>query len=105
VPAGYVCHPLGLRIITKLLDEINWFDTALKIDLDDLITQAEAAELRGVSIQAINHLVKKGRFRVVRIVGRVLLYRDEVMNYTPSVGGRPKKSDSQKKSRKPKRKA
>jgi predicted HTH domain antitoxin len=54
-----------------------------------LITQAEAAKLRGVSISAINYLVKKKRIRSVEKYGRVLVYDDEVINYEAKPAGRP----------------
>ena len=54
-----------------------------------LITQAEAAKLRGVSISAINYLVKNNRIRSVEKYGRVLVYDDEVINYEPKPAGRP----------------
>jgi predicted DNA-binding protein (UPF0251 family) len=59
------------------------------INLDDLITQADAARLRGVSRASINELVKKGRFKVYTVAGQPLLSRTQVMNYEPDVGGRP----------------
>jgi predicted XRE-type DNA-binding protein len=60
--------------------------------LDDLITQAEAARLRGVTRSAIGDLVKRGKLKKVQKVGAVLfLSRREVLNYTPEVGGRPAK--------------
>ena len=77
----------------------------MKIDLDKMVTQAEAAEIRGVSLQAISYLVKNGRLKSVKVVGRVLLYRDEVENFIPNLGGRPKKeADTRTRSRKAKRK-
>jgi predicted XRE-type DNA-binding protein len=42
------------------------------IDLEDLISQAEAAEIRGVSRASINELVKRERLRSVEIGGRTL---------------------------------
>jgi len=59
---------------------------------NDLVTQAEAARLRGVTRSAINDLVKRGKLKKVQRVGSVLfLSRREVLNYTPEVGGRPAK--------------
>ena len=62
------------------------------LNLDDLISQAEAAELRGVTRASINELVKRGRLRSVEIAGRLFLYRSEVENFEPQSGGRPPKS-------------
>lgn len=58
---------------------------------EEWISQAEAARIRGVSRQAIARLVKKGRFQVLRIGGKVLLKRCEVNAYEPAQSGRPRK--------------
>jgi len=58
-------------------------------ELDDLITQAEAARIRGVSREAIYRLVLRGKLSVVEIGGQKFVRRSEVENYTPEVGGRP----------------
>ena len=63
------------------------------MDLDDLISQADAAELRGVSRASINELVKRGRLRSVEIGGKVFLYRSEVIAFEPQSGGRPPKAE------------
>lgn len=70
------------------------------LDILNLITSADAARLRGVSRAAINYLVKTKRIRSKKLFGRVLVYRDEVLNYKGSKGGRPAKSVSAKKGRK-----
>jgi excisionase family DNA binding protein len=56
------------------------------------ISQSEAARIRGVSQEAIAHLIKKGRFRVLRIAGKVLLNRHEVETYKNKPTGRPRKA-------------
>lgn len=58
---------------------------------DEWVSQAEAARIRGVSRQAIARLTRKGRFRVLKIGGRVLLRRSEVKAYEPERPGRPRK--------------
>jgi excisionase family DNA binding protein len=62
---------------------------------NDLISQAEAAELRGVSRASINELIKRGRLRSVEIGGKPFLFRSEVLGFAPEKGGRPPK-DSKK---------
>lgn len=64
----------------------------MKIDVTDLITQQEAADLRGVTLQAMNKLVRLGRLKTITIGKRAFLLRSEVEAYEPSVGGRPKKT-------------
>ncbi|MCG3143389.1 MAG: hypothetical protein HONDAALG_03360 [Gammaproteobacteria bacterium] len=59
--------------------------------LDDLITQAEAARLRGVSRSAINDLVKRGKLKVKKIGSLPFVSRKEVLSYEPEAGGRPAK--------------
>ena len=66
----------------------------MKLDLSKMVTQAEAAEIRGVSVQAINYLVKHGRLKSVKVAGRVLLFKREVETFKPSPGGRPRKRQS-----------
>ncbi len=63
-------------------------------ELDDLITQAEAARLRNVSREAIYGLVARRKLRVVEIGGQKFVRRSEVESYTPEIGGRPPKATS-----------
>jgi excisionase family DNA binding protein len=67
--------------------------TLSKKDLvaNEWVSQSEAARIRGVSPQAIGRLIQKGRFRTLRIGGKVLLNRREVKNYKPKRTGRPRK--------------
>ena len=58
-------------------------------DLEDLITQAEAARIRGVSREAIYDLVARGKLKVVEIGGQKFVSRSEVERYEPQAGGRP----------------
>ena len=47
-------------------------------ELSDLISQAEAARIRGVSRAAIRDLIRRKRLRSVSVGGRELVYRSEV---------------------------
>jgi len=69
----------------------------MTVDLKDLITQKEAAEIRGVSVQAINDLVRRGRLKTVTIAGRKCLSRSEVEKFEPKQAGRPKKKSAERK--------
>ena len=64
------------------------------IDLDDLISQKDAAEVRGCSTQTINSLVKRGKLKAYVIGGKTFVSRKEVKAYKPSKGGRPKKKST-----------
>jgi excisionase family DNA binding protein len=64
--------------------------------LEDLITQAEAARLRGVSREAIYGLVARKKLSTVEIGGQKFVRRSEVENYTPEIGGRPPTESSKK---------
>jgi hypothetical protein len=66
----------------------------MRIDLSDLVSQREAAEMRGVTVQAIHFLVKRGRFTIVEVSGKTFLLRKEVEAYKPDVGGRPRKDSA-----------
>lgn len=46
--------------------------------MEDLISQTEAARIRGVSRVAINNLIKRGRLRSVEIGGHIFVFRSEV---------------------------
>lgn len=59
-------------------------------DLSDWISQAEAAELRGVSRQAISKLIRAGRLRTFEVGGHVLVSRSEVLGFQPEAPGRPR---------------
>ena len=60
--------------------------------LSDLITQAEAARLRGVSRQSIGKLVRQGKLKTYEVAGRQLLRKSEVVQYEIKPSGRPRKS-------------
>jgi excisionase family DNA binding protein len=59
----------------------------------DWISQAEAAQLRGVSRQAISRLVRRGRLKTLVIGGHTLVSRADVLAFQPRAAGRPR-SDS-----------
>ncbi len=71
----------------------------MKVDLDDLITQKEAAKIRGVSPQSINYLVKRGKLKTVTIGDRKFLLRSEVEKFKPAPAGRPKGKPAKKRTR------
>lgn len=55
------------------------------------ITQKEAAELSGKSLNAIHQLTTKGRLRIKEIYGKRLVNRQDVLNFKPMKAGRPRK--------------
>lgn len=60
--------------------------------LDDLITQTEAAKLRGVTRAAIRALILRGRLQAVEMFGRNLVYRSEVLAFEKEKTGPKKKA-------------
>jgi hypothetical protein len=70
----------------------------MKVDASELVSQQEAAKIRGVSIQAIHRLIKRGRFNTVEISGRQYLLRKEVKAFEPLPVGRPRKDSATAKS-------
>ena len=62
----------------------------------DLITQAQAAVLRGVSRAAIGDLVKRGKLKKFVVGGVPFVSRRAVMVYRPEAGGRPAKKKKAK---------
>lgn len=67
-------------------------NTEKNINIEDWITQAEAARIRKVSRQAINKLVKAGRIRTVNFGRVVLVHKEDVKNFEAKSSGRPKKA-------------
>lgn len=59
------------------------------ISPSDWISQAEAAQLRGVSRQAISKLVRKGRLKSIVIGGHTFVHRADVQSFRPRAAGRP----------------
>lgn len=66
-------------------------------DIDDWISQAEAARIRRVSKQAIAKLIVRKRITAREIGGRMLVRRSEVEAFVPLPVGRPPKKASAKK--------
>ena len=64
--------------------------------MSNLISQTEAAALRGVTRSAIHRLIKRGRLRTVEIGGHVFVYRDEIKAFEPEKGGRGVKAGGSK---------
>lgn len=62
---------------------------ANKKAVDDLISVADAARLRGVTHGAIRDLIDRGRLSAVEVGGRRFVSRSEVRAFEPSKGGRP----------------
>lgn len=61
--------------------------------MSDLISQAEAARIRGVTRAAIRDLIRRGRLRSVTVGGRELVYRSEAENFEKDKPG-PKKASA-----------
>jgi excisionase family DNA binding protein len=61
----------------------------VKENLNNLISQKEAAEIRGVSLAAIADLIKRGRLNAVVIGGRNYLRKTDVLRFRSKKGGRP----------------
>jgi excisionase family DNA binding protein len=59
--------------------------------LEDWISQAEAARIRGVSQQAIKNLISRERLESLTIGGKILVKRSEVESFQPRPTGRPRK--------------
>jgi hypothetical protein len=50
---------------------------------ESLITQTEAAELRGMSLAAVNQHVRSGRWRSALKYGKRLVYISDVVGFDP----------------------
>lgn len=56
--------------------------------INDLISQAEAARIRGVSRAAISDLIRRGKIKSVLVADRQLVSRTEIENYQKGIAGR-----------------
>lgn len=72
----------------------------MKFNPKELVSQATAARMRGVSKQAIEGLIKRGRLTTVVIDNHTFLLKKEIEDYKPSVGGRPRKNPAKQKTSK-----
>lgn len=79
--------------------------TTIKEDenIDDWISQVEAARIRGVSKQAIAKLIRRNRLEAREIGGRKLVRRSEVQAFVPMPIGRPRGKAKLKKEVTPKK--
>jgi excisionase family DNA binding protein len=60
------------------------------ISPSDWVSQAEAAQLRGVSRQAISKLVRNGRLKSIVVGGHRLVSRADLLSFRPRAAGRPR---------------
>jgi len=59
----------------------------------DLITQSQAADLRGVSIQTINNWIKRGHIKGYERYEKILVSKAEIKAFQPKLAGRPLRSN------------
>jgi excisionase family DNA binding protein len=71
-------------------------------ELKDYLTVPEAAAKRGVSRQAILHLIDEGKLKATRIGPVWLIHKNDLAAYTPDPGGRPRKKRPRKSPKAPK---
>lgn len=69
----------------------------MRVETTDLITLQTAANLRGVSRQAMQDLVSRGKLNWIKIDTCLFVRRSEVESYEPEPAGRPRKGDPGKK--------
>jgi hypothetical protein len=62
-----------------------------RADVAGLITQKEAAAIRGVTQGAIGDLIRRGRLRTIEMFGRVLVYKDEIEAFEKQAPGPKRK--------------
>ena len=66
------------------------------VEREQWITQTQAAELRGLSLKAVNALVLRGRVRSKEVYGKRLVHRNDIMNYEPMTRNRWSKAATTK---------
>jgi DNA-binding XRE family transcriptional regulator len=62
-------------------------------NLENYISQAEAARVIGTTAQTVSHLAHGGHFTTKVVAGRVLILRSEVEKYVARPKGRPPKKE------------
>lgn len=67
------------------------------VEREQWITQTKAAELRGMTVKAINALALRGRIRTKEVYGKTLVHRDDVLSYEPKTRNRFSKRAATKK--------
>jgi hypothetical protein len=55
----------------------------MKKDDKELITQSEAADMRSMTLAAVNEHVRSGRWRSAVRYGKRLVYREDVVGFEP----------------------
>jgi excisionase family DNA binding protein len=64
-------------------------------NVEDLISLTEAARLRGVTLSAIQDLIRRGRLSTFSVAGRRLVSRSDVEGFRQAhKGGRGRKADN-----------
>ena len=71
--------------------------TKLHGELENYLSQVEAARIIGISKQAMSNLVRRGYFNTTEVAGRILICRFEVESLGARHKGRPRKEVSDKK--------
>jgi hypothetical protein len=67
--------------IANLKPVCEWYiDQNLRPQLHSLVTQQQAADLRGVRRQRINQLVNQGRIRSAQVGNQLMLLKADVVN-------------------------
>jgi excisionase family DNA binding protein len=64
---------------------------AAKINPDEWITTVEAASIRKITRQAIQHLIVHDKIRYIKMGKQYFLNRNDVENFEPDKCGRPRK--------------
>jgi excisionase family DNA binding protein len=65
-----------------LVKALGLLAAQLTLRPDQIITQAQAAKLRGVRRQRINQLVNEGKIRSARIGNQIMVLKEDVLNVT-----------------------
>lgn len=61
---------------------------------EDWISQAEAARIRKTSRQAIARLIERNRLRTLKVAGRTLVNRGDVLAFTQRAPGRRSRGEN-----------
>ena len=84
---------LQSHIILNRFTLSTYLTAPTDVDVNDWVSQAEAARIRGVSRQAIAKLIAAGRLPTVRFGGRLFVSKSHVLAFAPLPAGRPRISE------------
>ena len=61
------------------------------VNVSQYLTVTQAAELRGISRQAVLESIKRGTLKATKLGNQWLIHRKDIERFVPHPGGKPKR--------------